>query len=193
MLLSILTPSMPKRAAKLAELSKIITPWLGPDIEWLVITDTRPSGPKRNEMMDRAAGRYLCHIDDDDRLVPNFPDLVLPALRTSGADVVAYDALASFNGGVPFRVRTGMDFPNEQPQHLPGGRLSDIRRRPWHWCSWRSDIARACRFPEEHRGDEDAYWLSQLWPMVYSWHKIDEALFLHFYDARRSAFDGDGT
>lgn len=193
MLLSILTPSMPKRAAKLAGLAEIIRPWCGSDIEWLVITDDRPSGPKRNQMMDMARGRYLCHIDDDDRLSPRFPELVLPALANSGADVVTYDALASFNGGAPFRVFTSPDYPNEQPKHLPDGRLSDIRRKIWHWACWRSDIARSCRFPDEHRGDEDAVWLAQLWPMAYSWHKIDEPLFIHRYSAKESAFDGNGT
>lgn len=192
MLLSILTPSIPRRAAKLAALGDTIRPWLGDDIEWLVITDERPSGPKRNEMMDAAKGDYVMHLDDDEGLSPQFPHLVLPALRT-GVDVVMYDALVSLNGSPYFRVRTGVDFPNEQPNHLPGGRFTDIRRREWHWNCWKTSFARQARFPEEHRGDEDAYWLRQLWDKPKTWHKIDEPLFVHRYDRAHSAFDGDGT
>lgn len=187
MLLSILTPSIPRRAAKLAALSARITPWLGPDIEWLVITDERPSGPKRNEMMDRAAGRYCLHLDDDDRLADDFPIYVLPALKT-GVDLVMYDALASLNGSPFFRVNTGIDHPNEQPNHKPGGGFTDIRRREWHWCCWRTSLARQARFPEEHRGDEDAVWLRQLWDRPKTWIKINETLFIHEYDSRLSAF-----
>lgn len=187
MLLSILTPSIPRRAAKLAELSELITPWLGDDIEWLTITDMRPSGPKRNEMMDAARGDYVCHIDDDEWLDPRFPSLVLPALAL-GMDLVAYDALASLNGCPYFRVNTSMDYTNEQPRHLNGGRLSDIRRRPWHWACWRTTLARQARFPEEHHGAEDAIWLEGMYPLVRTWHKIDEPIFVHRYSSEDSAF-----
>lgn len=187
MLLSILTPSIPRRRAKLDTLREDLRGWLGDDIEWLVITDERPSGPKRNEMMAAARGAYVMHLDDDEWLDPRFPSLVLPELRHD-YDLVAYDALASLNGCPFFRVRTGMDFPNEQPQHLGGGRLSDIRRRPWHWCCWRTELARQARFPEHHHGAEDALWLEQMYPKVRTWRKIDEALFIHRYDASDSAF-----
>lgn len=192
MLLSILTPSMPKRAAKLAALADIINPWLGPDIEWLVITDERPSGPKRNEMMDAAKGTYLLHLDDDDRLSADFPEKVLPELQ-GHADLVMYDAIASLNGSPFFRVCIGMDHENEQPKHLPGGRFSDIRRRPWHFNCWRTTLARQARFPQEHVGNEDAIWLEQMYPLVCRWKKLDYVGFIHEYDAKRSAFDGDGT
>ena len=192
MLLSILTPSMPKRAAKLAALADIINPWLGPDIEWLVITDERPSGPKRNEMMDAAKGTYLLHLDDDDRLSADFPEKVLPELQ-GHADLVMYDAIASLNGSPFFRVYIGIDHENEQPKHLPGGRFSDIRRRPWHFNCWRTELARKARFPQEHVGNEDAIWLEQMYPLVCRWKKLDYVGFIHEYDAKRSAFDGDGT
>jgi hypothetical protein len=187
MLLSILTPSIPRRAQKLATLAEDLRPWLGDDTEWLVIVDERPSGPKRNEMMQVAKGDYVMHLDDDEWLSPKFPSLVLPALAL-GMDLVAYDALASLNGSPYFRVRTGMDFPNEQPRHLPGGRFSDIRRRPWHWCCWRTELARRAQFPQEHVGNEDAIWLDQMYPLVQTWHKIDEPLFVHRYDSTDSAF-----
>lgn len=188
MLLSILTPTMPRRAAKLAALATIIEPWTHTgEIEWLTICDDRTSGPKRNEMMDAAKGEYVCHLDDDDRYGPRFPYFVLPALR-EGVDLVMFDALASLNGCPFFRVNTGIDHPNEQPRHLPGRRLSDIRRRPWHWNCWRTELARRARFPEEHRGDEDAVWLNQMYPLVRTWRKIDEPLFVHIYDSRSSAF-----
>lgn len=187
MLLSICTPSIPRRRQKLDTLREDLRGWIGDDIEWLVITDERPPGPKRNEMMAMARGKYVMHLDDDEWLSPKFPSLVLPALEL-GVDLVAYDALASLNGCPFFRVRTGMDFPNEQPRHLGDGRLSDIRRKPWHWNCWRTELARSVRFVEEYHGAEDAIWLEQMYPLVKTWHKIDEALFVHRYDATDSAF-----
>jgi hypothetical protein len=190
MLLSILTPSIPRRAAKLAALSQRITPWLGPEIEWLVLTDDRPSGPKRNEMMDAARGSYVAHIDDDEDLDPRFPDYVLPALR-SGKDVILYDALASLNGSPFFRVNIGHGHANEQPRHLPDGRLSDIRRHEWHFNCWKTELARKGRFPQEHNGAEDAIWLAQVIPLVGTWLKIEEPpMFIHRWSKDDSTFDG---
>lgn len=189
MLLSILTPSIPRRAAKLASLAQRIKPWLGSDIEWLTITDDRPSGPKRNEMMDAARGKYICHLDDDDHFEAAFPSVVIPALQLD-VDLVMYDAIASLNGSPFFLVSIGIDHPNEQPRHMGEGRLSGIRRRPWHWCSWRTELARKARFPEKHHGAEDAVWLEQMYPLVKTWHKIERPLFVHVYDSRESAFDG---
>lgn len=189
-LLSVLIPSLPSRLAKLTELLEVLAAQPDPRMEVLVFLDNRmrSSGLKRNALMLQAAGRYLCHIDDDDLVSTDFTASLMPVLEHAEFDLVAYNATCTLNGSEPFLVRTVLGAENEQPKHLGPGRYSDIVRWPWHWCAWRSDFARRFAFPVEQRGDEDAYFLCQALPAVRTWHKIERVLYRHRYDARTSEF-----
>ena len=188
-LLSVLIPSIPRRIKKLDTLLEVFAKQADPRLEILVLLDNcqRHLGAKRNALMDMAAGKYVMHCDDDDSVSPDFFATLAPELE-HGVDVVAYDAGVSLNGSPQFRVRTVLGAANEQPQHLPGGRYSDIVRNVWHWCSWRTDFARRFQFPTHFDGAEDAYWLRQAWPEIKTHRKVDRILFLHYYDARESTF-----
>lgn len=187
-LLSILIPSLPERATKLAELLACLAPQDCPELEIIVLTDNRRRslGAKRNAMMEMAQGRYLCHIDDDEMLADDYIETVLPLISES-VDLIAYDAGVSFNGGPEFRVTTGVGFPIEHPKPLGGERYTDIRRPPWHWSLWRADLARQFRFPDTG-WTEDALWLQQIWPAVRTWRKIDRVLFFHRWSKETTTF-----
>ncbi len=159
----------------------------GGQAEVLVLTDFRTMslGEKRNRLMQIAGGTHLIHLDDDDALVPTAVNVLLEALwRSPDVDVFAYDSLASIDGSKPFRVRTSIDFDNEQVAATPDGSFGDIRRKPWHWCLWRSDLARKYKF--SGRIDEDWQWLSQILPAVKTQVKLDEALHIYRHDTRDS-------
>lgn len=189
MLLSILIPSIPERLPTLTRLIQCLDRQLHPEVEVLCYLDNRRRhlGFKRNTLMREAQGKFICHVDDDDMVSEDFIATVLPSL-TLDVDLIAYDADASLNGSPPFRVRTLLGAKNEQPQHLPNGRYSDIIRQPWSWCAWRKEIAVQGSFPLDGRGDEDWYWLSQVIPLVRTWHKIDHVFYHHFYDAKKTTF-----
>lgn len=188
-LLSVLIPSIPARVPKLAELLSVFAKQADPRLEVLCLLDnkTRHLGAKRNALMDMAAGRYLMHCDDDDSVAPDFFAQILPHLN-NGYDLIAYNASVSFNGSPEFKVTTMLGAECEQPQHLPGGRFSDITRPPWHWSTWRSDFARQFQFPAHYDGAEDWFFLKQALPAVKTWKKIESSLFFHRYDNRNSEF-----
>lgn len=189
-LLSVLIPSLPSRLSKLTELLERLAAQPDPRMEVLVFLDNRmrSSGLKRNALMAQAAGRYLCHIDDDDLVSTDFTATLMPVLERAEFDLVAYNATCTLNGSEPFVVRTVLGAENEQPKHLGPGRYSDIVRQPWAWCAWRSDFARQFQYPVERDGAEDWRWLSQALPAVRTWHKIERALYHHRYDARTTEF-----
>ncbi len=186
-LLSVLIPSIVIRREKLASLLETFARQADPRLEVIVFTDNfeHPLGQKRNNMMQRAAGKYLCHIDDDERVAENFFAALLPEMLHD-VDAIGYNASVIFNGGRPFTVRTIFGAANEQPRHVPGG-YSDIVRGYWHWCLWRSDLARRFKFPD-HAGDEDYQWLKQIYPHVRTWRKLEETLFTHVWSAQTSTF-----
>lgn len=188
-LLSVLIPSIPRRISKLSHLIATLEAQADPQLEVIVLLDNckRHLGAKRNEMMRMAQGRYLMHCDDDEGLADDFFATLKPELQ-HGVDVVAYDAGVSLNGSPQFRVRTVLGAANEQPQHLPGGRYSDIVRNFWHWNCWRTDFARRFSFPAHFDGAEDAFWLRQCWPEIKTHRKVDKVLFFHNYDARSTTF-----
>src|SRR5574343_287653 len=196
MLLSILIPSIPERTAKLASLLETLKPQVEQhkgDVEVLVLVDLRTMelGEKRNRLMQVARGRYLINLDDDDRLVESALDVLVPALREEidseqFADVIAYDQRCYLNlvdGTAEFTVRTSMEFENETPE-VVDGKWKDIRRKPWHWCCWRTAFAR--RYEFKGRVDEDAQWLTQAWPSVTRQRKLDQVLHEYHFSATES-------
>lgn len=188
-LLSVLIPSIPERLPKLAKLLERLEAQSDPRMEVLCYIDNkrRALGFKRNNLMDQARGKYLCHIDDDDMVSERFSSVLLSECEHD-VDLIAYDADCSLNGAPPFRVFTRLGAQNEQPKHLPFGRYSDIVRTPWHWCLWRTELATPCRFPEWHDEAEDAYFLNQILPKVRTHRKVNEVLYHHRYDAATTTF-----
>lgn len=187
-LLSILIPSLPERAPKLAELLSNL-PLSDPRLEVMILTDNRRRqlGAKRNKMMDMAQGRFICHIDDDEKLSDNFFNALLPELEKD-VDVIGYNAGVSFNGGPEFRVTTTLRGPNQQPRDLGNNQYSDITRTYWHWCAWRTELAKQYRFPEDKGWAEDAIWLEKILPNVKSHIKIERILFHHRWSSESTCF-----
>ena len=91
MILSILIPALERRPWQrvVSELQKQAAA-VG-DVEVLVEVDngTLTSGQKRNRLMSRASGRYVCHVDDDDDVDPDYVRLIVEGCRR-GVDVVTF-------------------------------------------------------------------------------------------------------
>ncbi len=187
-LLSVLIPALTSRKERSATLLENLARQADPRLEVIVFMDDyeHPLGVKRNSMMDRAAGKYLMHLDDDEQISPHFLQSLLPEMLYE-ADAIGYNASVIFNGLRPFTVRTVWGAAVEQPRHEPGG-YSDIVRPFWHWCLWRTTLARQCRFPG-HSENEDWQWLCQIYPLVRTHRKLEESLFTHVWNAGGSAFE----
>lgn len=194
MLLSILIPSVPQHLALTTRLLDVLQKQDHPQVEVLLYYDNmrRPLACKRNNLMDQARGKFLCHIDDDDLVADDFVATLLPECEHD-VDLIAYDADCSLNGAPPFRVFTCLGAENEQPKHLPFGKYSDIVRTPWTWCLWHSDLARECRYPERYDPVEDASFLNQALPRVTTHRKVNKVLYHHFYNAQTSAYANPAT
>lgn len=203
MLLSILIPSVPERAAQLSSLLTALARQVSTQpagrVEVLVLTDLRTMslGEKRNRLMTVARGLYCIHLDDDDELTDDALSVLMPVLEEynemefalgniARPDVIAYDQhcrLELAEGPVEFTVRTGIDYDNETP-HQKDGVWQDIRRKPWHWCCFRTELAR--KFEFKGRVDEDWQWLQQILPQVRKVHKIDQVLHRYRFNSATS-------
>ncbi len=189
-LLSILVPSVFERwprAVPLAEkLSRLAT---GKPVEVLWFTDNRQRklGKKREGLIGLARGRFICHIDDDDMVTDDFVDVILAAITANpDADVISYQQMVIVaETGATFRVTTGLDLPNEPVRKDDAGNWCDITRKPWHWCTWRTELVRqaAC---QDGNVDEDWFWVQQLLPLVKREVHLPDVLHKYTWDVKSS-------
>lgn len=192
--LSILIPAIPERMSLLQGLLDVLTPQIeGKPVELLVVLDNkmRPLGEKRNLMMAAAQGTWLAHLDDDDGVAPDYVDSILEALENAPeTDVLTFNSRADLGDGMPFTVHCGLKHENEQTnitkKTVEGKETEvreDIKRAPWHWCVWRTEIARQGKFPVEFMG-EDWVWLQQVIPLCQTETNLPKVL--HFYYHREN-------
>jgi glycosyltransferase involved in cell wall biosynthesis len=89
-LVDVITPTMPKRAALLAEARESVARQTFRDVGHLVSVDEYRigAGALRNAMISRSDAPWLAFLDDDDLLDPQWIEWHLEAATASGADVV---------------------------------------------------------------------------------------------------------
>ena len=84
MKLSILILSTAERVNYLTNLLAILKPQLVEnEVELVMQIDDGEAtiGEKRNEALAKAEGKYICYIDDDDEVAPNYVELILNAIK----------------------------------------------------------------------------------------------------------------
>lgn len=180
--LSILTPTIPSRAEKLARLAeKLAKQAEGRPVEHLILSDNRARsiGGKRQALVDIARGDYFAFVDDDDDVSDAYVSQLLGAAST-GADVITFSQRAVVNGHestVVFRADH-----RDCPFNVGGITL----RAPWHVCCWRKAAVKDCRFGLSNYG-EDLEWCVQARKRAETSFHIDAALHEYHHDAQTTA------
>jgi hypothetical protein len=168
-ILSILIPTIPERFQMFNKLfnevysqinyMKTFHPSLG-NIEMLVDNSKRfldggPSiGKKRESLVKRAEGKYLCFLDDDESIAPNYLE-TLVRLCVKDQDVCTFRNISKVDGYWMI-VDMGLNYQNDiaTPLYM-------IRRKPWHVCPVRSSFAKKYPFTDSNYG-EDWAWFEQV-------------------------------
>jgi len=111
-------------------------------------------GEKRNKLLQRAKGNYVCFIDDDDDVDVRYIKLILKALK-SNPDCVKLIGIMSTNGRNERRFEHSIKYFNYFE-------LNTIYcRPPNHLNTIRRSIAIRFKFPEINMG-EDTDWAMQI-------------------------------
>lgn len=169
-LLSILIPTIPDRELRLSYLEnelrhqaeEIVRNGNNAGIEIHVKTtptflDGGPTvGAKRNELVQHATGKYLCFLDDDESIAPNYIETLL-MLCAQDKDICTFNALYKLENywGI-VNMRLGHTVNEQTDPH----RLI-ISRPPWHMCPVRSEFAKLYQFPDKNNA-EDWPWMAQV-------------------------------
>ena len=112
-------------------------------------------GKKREALVGRAQGKYLCFLDDDEGIAPNYLE-VLVRLCQGDADVCTFRNISKFDNYWMI-VDMSLHYPDNDsatPTYM-------IRRRPWHICPVKSEYAQRHHFEDSNYG-EDFTWMHRV-------------------------------
>lgn len=198
--LSILTPTIPERKEKFEALKSEVLrqarkcyeihPTLG-IIEF--ISDNAPTyknggpniGEKRQALLDRAIGEYLCFLDDDEDISPDYIETVL-RLCYERKDVGTFNNLSKFDN---YWCVVTMSMDNETNEQARPG---IIKRRPWHICPVRSFLAKQVKFTASNYG-EDWVWFEQVLKECKTEAHVENIIHCYQHSMRKSMSDNVTT
>lgn len=154
MKLSILICHIPSRVAHLGrlktELYSQMLPYEG--IEVLIDGDPiKPIGRKRNDLLEKASGEYVCMIDDDDEIANIYIEVLMKAIE-SGNDCASLKGVITFDGANPEIFEHSQKY-NEWKTNPEG---SEVRYERYlnHLNLCRSSIAKQFKYLEINHGED---------------------------------------
>lgn len=143
-------------------------------VEILMLVDNKkqPLGHKRSLMVDMAQGKYVVHLDSDDRIAETYLNDLLEATK-SDADVITFTAMVSINGETAKPCYYSKDFKKDYNTN------DAYYRIPNHIPCVKKEVSLNSSFPSIAYGEDSAY-SKLLLPHLKTEHKIDKILY--YYD-----------
>ena len=124
-------------------------------VELLINSDEgqKPVGQKRNEVLHRAKGRFICFIDDDDLVSDSYINTIVNLIRDNPKlDCIGFTGVF-YNNDKPSmtfkhaNMYRGNYKDSEGTQYRPANHLNPVR----------TDIAKQIGFPEKNFGEDSDY------------------------------------
>tara|TARA_B100001093_G_scaffold520215_1_gene613709 strand:+ start:11555 stop:12202 length:648 start_codon:yes stop_codon:yes gene_type:complete len=177
--LSILILSIPSRLEIFLPLLNKLSTQIGEsdEVEILSLLDNKSLHifEKRNELMNIARGSHLTFLDDDDDISEDYIKKIIKAISSNpDTDVISFNQQCYLDG-LEAQVFAKMGNPHEDVRINPlTGKYKDTLRPPYHWCVWKSSLARSESFKgiyssgDSGQSMEDIDWLKRLYPKVSS-------------------------
>ena len=182
--LSILILTLPTRIDSYSNLirtlnQQVIENNLLDKVQILSLCDTKEIsvGEKRNILLNKSIGRYVCFIDDDDLIATDYLIKIISAI-SSNADVITFCGEYIENGQTtPFSISTihrgNYNHPNI------------FYRLPNHLCPVKREIAVSCLFTDKNYG-EDSDYAERINQHIKNEFNIQDKLYFYMYDSTNS-------
>jgi len=134
-------------------------------------------GKKRNRLLERATGKYLCFFDADDTPSDDYVDLLMEGIE-AGCDCASLRGEITIDGGGPEIFEHSLKYKEWRTTK------NEIKyeRYPNHLNMIRADIAKQFQFPETNFG-EDHNWSKQIHEskLLKTEHYIPEVIYYYNY------------
>lgn len=182
--LSILILTLPTRIDSYSNLirtlnQQVIENNLLDKVQILSLCDTKEIsvGEKRNILLNKSIGRYVCFIDDDDLIATDYLIKIISAI-SSNSDVITFCGDYVENGQTtPFSIST-IHRGNYNHPNL-------FYRLPNHLCPVKREIAVSCLFTDKNYG-EDSDYAERINQHIKNEFHIQDKLYFYMYDGAKS-------
>jgi len=189
--LSILILTLPTRIDSYSNLIKMLNQQVIENnlihrVQILSLCDTKEIsvGEKRNILLNKSIGRYVCFIDDDDIIAPHYLLKIINAIQ-SNADVITFCGDYVENTLItPFSIslvhRGNFNHPNI------------FYRLPNHLCPVKREIALSCQFSNKNFG-EDSDYSERINNYLKNEFHIQDKLYFYIYNPNTSQTKPNNT
>lgn len=178
--LSILICTTDTRNHFLDRLLKCISPQLNDLIEILIEGDngTMPIGKKRNILLDKAVGDYVCFVDDDDLVSDDYCMKILTAIE-SDPDCCSLEGLYTVNGENPTLFRHSLKYNNWETATEDGKTV--YYRCPNHLNAIKRELVLKVRFDDNKSNGEDKDFSDRVRPLLQTESNINGIIYHYLY------------
>lgn len=182
---SILICSLQSRASFLERLFNNLSSQLNENVEVLTSLDNgeKSIGQKRNELLDKAQGKYIAFIDDDDLVSDNYISLILDAVKDN-CDVVGMHLIMTIDGRDPQKTYHSLKYNRWFDEPDPENGRRKYYRNPNHLNPVKKEYALQVRFPEINNG-EDRVYSQKLLPFLKTEVYIEQPIYYYLYRSRK--------
>lgn len=139
-------------------------------------------GKKRESLVKIADGKYICFLDDDEDIAPNYVE-TLVRLCQLDCDVVTFRSVAKMDN---YWAVIDMSLKNEEDEEATPDRI--VKRKPWHINAIRSKFAKLYEFPDTNYS-EDALWMKNVLYHLESEAHTDAILHQYNHSSKTSESD----
>jgi len=173
-LLSVLVPALSNRhwQTMVDELHRQASEHHG-NVEVLVEVDDgrMTSGQKRNKLTDLSAGQYICFVDDDDWVEPDYVSSLVDGCEL-GVDVVTFDLHMQIPRNETWRF--GLHLQCRESGQMTAN----------HLCAWKRELATKVRWNNDLGYADDQCWYQPLFfsDLAKTEHHIDRVLYHYQFD-----------
>jgi glycosyltransferase involved in cell wall biosynthesis len=175
--LSILICSLFNRTAFLSALMNVLAKQARSDVEVLVEIDdgAKSIGAKRNSLLGRASGDYVCFIDDDDTVSTDYLEQIFKGIDQD-VDHVGLRQIMTTNGANPRECRSSAHYRWEERDGITW-------RGVLHLNPIRREIAQQVRYQEISFGEDHQWGLAiERLGMIRTEYLVEKPIY--FYDFR---------
>lgn len=178
--LSILILSIESRAELLARLLETLRPQLTDEVELLIEHGPQSIGAKRNALLARSTGQYICFVDDDDLVADDYVATILDATRLDPDAIgfrLSYSVDGTFDGNALHTIRNA----KWETVNRDGAKV--YLRTPNHLNPVRRSIAIRHPFPEINHGEDHDY-SKKIAPTIRTEVYIDRVMYHYLYQTK---------